>query len=105
MESFESIQNKLIRAISESSDREKIFSLWEFWNGKNSNLSVAEPHSFYNSEKPMTDEEVEEYFKEEEIILPDYVMKMIERGMDDVKNGRVIDSEEVEKYFEEWLKD
>ncbi|MNL90124.1 hypothetical protein D3C87_2209280 [compost metagenome] len=53
----------------------------------------------------MTDEEVEEYFKEEEIILPDYVMKMIERGMDDVKNGRVIDNEEVEKYFEEWLKD
>ena len=50
MESFESIQNKLIRAISESSDREKIISLWEFWNGKNSNLSVAEPHSFYNSE-------------------------------------------------------
>lgn len=105
MESFENIQNKLIRAIKESSDREKIFSLWEFWNGKNSNSSVAEPNSFYNSEKPMTDEEVEEYFKEEEVILPDYVMKMIERGMDDVKNGRVIDNEEVEKYFEEWLKD
>ena len=104
MESFESIQNKLIRAIRESSDREKIFSLWEFWNGKNSNLSVAEPHSFYNSEKPMTDEEVEEYFKEEEIILPDYVMKMIERGMDDVKNGRVYTEEEMDKMDEEWLK-
>lgn len=104
MESFESIQNKLIRAISESSDREKIFSLWEFWNGKNSNLSVAEPHSFYNSEKPMTDEEVEEYFKEEEIILPDYVMKMIERGMDDIKNGRVYTEEEMDKMDEEWLK-
>jgi hypothetical protein len=104
MESFESIQNKLIRAIRESSDREKIFSLWEFWNGKNSNLSVAEPNSFYNSEKPMTDEEVEEYFKEEEIILPDYVMKMIERGMDDVKNGRVYTEEEMDKMDEEWLK-
>lgn len=104
MESFESIQNKLIRAISESSDREKIFSLWEFWNGKNSNLSVAEPNSFYNSEKPMTDEEVEEYFKEEEIILPDYVMKMIERGMDDIKNGRVYTEEEMDKMDEEWLK-
>ncbi|WP_175622075.1 hypothetical protein [Chryseobacterium schmidteae] len=104
MESFESIQNKLIRAISESSDREKIFSLWKFWNGKNSNLSVAEPNSFYNSEKPMTDEEVEEYFKEEEIILPDYVMKMIERGMDDVKNGRVYTEEEMDKMDEEWLK-
>lgn len=104
MESFESIQNKLIRAISESSDREKIFSLWEFWNGKNSNLSVAEPNSFYNSEKPMTDEEVEEYFMEEEIILPDYVMKMIERGMDDVKNGRVYTEEEMDKMDEEWLK-
>lgn len=105
MESFESIQNKLLRAISESSDRENILSLWEFWNSKNTDFSVAEPTSFYNSEKPMTDEEVEEYFKEEEIILPDYVMKMIERGMDDVKNGRVVDNEEVEKYFEEWLKD
>ncbi|VXB18205.1 MULTISPECIES: hypothetical protein [Chryseobacterium] len=104
MESFESIQNKLIRAISESSDREKIFSLWEFWNGKNSNLSVAEPNSFYNSEKPMTDEEVEEYFKEEEIVLPDYVMRMIERGMDDVKNGRVYTEEEMDKMDEEWLK-
>jgi hypothetical protein len=104
MESFESIQNKLIRAIRESSDREKIFSLWEFWNGKNSNLSVAEPNSFYNSEKPMTDEEVEEYFKEEEIVLPDYVMKMIERGMDDVKNGRVYTEEEMDKMDEEWLK-
>lgn len=104
MESFESIQNKLIRAISESSDREKIFSLWEFWNGKNSNLSVAEPNSFYNSEKPMTDEEVEEYFKEEEIVLPDYVMKMIEHGMDDVKNGRVYTEEEMDKMDEEWLK-
>lgn len=104
MESFESIQNKLIRAISESSDREKIFSLWEFWNGKNSNLSVAEPNSFYNSEKPMTDEEVEEYFKEEEVVLPDYVMKMIERGMDDVKNGRVYTEEEMDKMDEEWLK-
>ncbi|MCD1116780.1 hypothetical protein [Chryseobacterium turcicum] len=105
MESFESIQNKLLRVISESSDREKIFRLWRFWNDEDSNLSVSEPNAFYQSEKPMKDEEVEEYFKEEEIILPDYVMKMIEHGMDDVKNGRVIDNEEVEKYFEEWLKD
>ena len=52
----------------------------------------------------MTDEEVEEYFKEEEIILPDYVMKMIERGMDDVKNGRVYTEEEMDKMDEEWLK-
>lgn len=105
MESFETIHYKLLRAISESTDREKILSLWEFWNSKNPDFSVAEPTSFYNSEKPMTDKEVEEYFKEEEIVLPDYIMKMIERGMDDVKNGRVVDNEEVEKYFEEWLKD
>ncbi|MBO6184082.1 MAG: hypothetical protein J6O88_05220 [Chryseobacterium sp.] len=104
MESFENIQNKLIRAIKESSDREKIFRLWEFWNGKNSNSSVAEPNSFYNSERPMTDEEVEKYFKEEEIVLPDHVMKMIELGMDDVKNGRVYTEEEMDKMDEEWLK-
>lgn len=65
--------------------------------------SVSEPQSLYESEKPVTEEEVEDYFLEEEIILPPAVLKMIEGGMDDVKNGRVIGNDEVEKYFEERL--
>jgi len=104
MESFETIQNKLLRAISESSDREKIVRLWKFWNDENSDFSVSEPVSFYDSERPMTDEQVDEYFKEEVVIVPDHLMKLIERGMDDVKNGRVYTEEEMDKMDEEWLK-
>lgn len=104
MESFETIQQKLLRAITESSDREKIVRLWKFWNGENSDFSVSEPASFYDSERPMTDEEVDEYFKEDEVILPDHFMKMIVKGMDDVKNGRVYTEEEMDKMDEEWLK-
>ncbi|MFY1046647.1 hypothetical protein [Chryseobacterium sp. GP-SGM7] len=105
MESFESIQNKLIRAITESSDREKIFSLWKFWNDENSDFSVSEPASFYNSEKPMTDEEVEEYFKEEKIILPPEIMEIIKISEQEISQGKYHTNEEVEKYFDEWLKD
>lgn len=72
-------------------------------NSDNTN-SVSEPQSIYESEKPMTEEEVEEYFREEEIVLPDFVLKMIEMGMDDVKNGRIYTEEEMEKMDEEWLK-
>ncbi|MBD8081163.1 hypothetical protein [Chryseobacterium caseinilyticum] len=104
MESFETIQNKLLRAISESADREKIVRLWKFWNDENSDFSVSEPVSFYDSERPMTDEEVDEYFKEEVVVLPANLMKMIERGMDDVKNGKVYTEEEIDKMDEEWLK-
>ena len=104
MENFEDLKNKLVQAINESSDQNLISKLWKLMNLENSN-SVFEPQSIYESEKPMTEEEVEDYFREEEIILPPAVLKMIERGMDDVKNGRVIDNDEVEKYFEEWLKD
>lgn len=104
MENFEFLKSKLIRTISESSDRNLILKLWEFITAENV-TSVAEPLSIYESEKPMTEEEVEEYFREEEIVLPEVVLKMIEKGLDDVKNGRVIDNEEVEKYFEEWLED
>ena len=104
MENFENIKNKLVRAINESSDRSLIFKLWEVLNSTDDNL-ISEPESFYESERPMTEEEVEEYFREEKIVLPPAVLKMIELGMDDVKNGRVHSNEEVEKYFEEWLKD
>lgn len=104
MENFEFLKSKLIRRISESSDRNLILKLWELMTGENV-TSVSEPQSIYESEKPMTEEEVEEYFREEEIVLPEAVLKMIEKGLDDVKKGRVIDNEEVEKYFEEWLED
>jgi len=105
MENFESLKNKLVRAINESSDRSLIFKLWEVMQSEENSSSVSEPQSMYESERPMTEEEVEEYFREEEITLPPAVLKMIELGMEDVKNGRVHSSEEVEKYFEEWLKD
>ncbi|MDQ0475644.1 hypothetical protein [Chryseobacterium sp. MDT2-18] len=104
MENFEFLKSKLIRTISESSDRNLILKLWELITAENV-TSVTETQSIYESEKPMTEEEVEEYFREEEIVLPEAVLKMIEKGLDDVKNGRVIDNEEVEKYFEEWLED
>ena len=42
--------------------------------------------------------------EEEKTTLPDYVMKMIELGMDDMKNGRVYSEEEMDKMDEEWLK-
>ena len=104
MENLEFLKNKLIRAINESSDRDLIFKLWEMFHSDEKNI-VSEPQSVYENDRPMTEEEVEEYFKEEEIKLHPAYMKMIERGMEDVRNGRVIDNDEVEKYFEEWLKD
>ena len=52
----------------------------------------------------MTEEEVDKYFQEEKVVLPDYVLKMIEQGMDDVKNGRVYTEEEMDKMDEKWLK-
>ena len=66
---------------------------------------VADPHSIYETEKPMTDEEVEEYFKEETVELTPFQMKMVLQGLEDVKHGRVHDNDEIEKYFEEWLED
>ncbi|MBF8456651.1 hypothetical protein IV494_05590 [Kaistella sp. G5-32] len=102
MENFEDLKNKLVQAINESSDKNLISKLWKLVNMENSN-SVFEPQSIYESEKPMTEEEVEDYFREEEIILPPAVLKMIERGMDDVKNGRVYTEDEMDKMDEEWL--
>ncbi len=107
MENFENIKKNLIKLIQESADQDLILKLWNLI--KTTELAVvSEPQSLYESEKPMTEEEeeeVEEYFHEEEKKLPDAVLRMIERGLDDVKDGRVIDNEEVEKYFEEWLED
>lgn len=104
MENINEIKIKLIQKICESENFYLLSSILK--NLENQPIgNVSEQDAIYKSEKPMTDEEVEEYFKEDEVILPDYVMKMIERGREDVKNGRVVDNEEVEKYFEEWLKD
>lgn len=105
MENFENIKKNLIKLIQESANQDLILKLWNLI--KTTELAVvSEPQSLYESEKPMTEEEeVEEYFHEEEKKLPDAVLRMIERGLDDVKDGRVIDNEEVEKYFEEWLED
>ena len=43
------------------------------------------------------------YFKEDEIKLHPVYMKMIERGMEDVRNGHVLTEEEMDKMDEEWL--
>ena len=105
MESFETIQNKLLRAITESADREKIVRLWKFWNDENSDFSVSEPVSFYDSERPMTDEEVDEYFKEEVVVLPPEILEIIKISEKEIDEGKVYTNEEVEQYFDEWLKD
>lgn len=105
MENFESLKNKLTRAINESTDRNLLMKLWEFLQENKEINMVSEPESVYDSEQPMTEQEVEEYFKEETIELHPVYLKMIERGLDDIKNGRVHDNEDVEKEFDEWLKD
>lgn len=105
MESFETIQNKLLRAISESADREKIVRLWKFWNDETTDFSVSEPVSFYDSERPMTDEEVDEYFKEEVVVLPPEILEIIKISEKEIAAGKVYTNEEVEQHFDEWLKD
>lgn len=103
MENINELKIKLIQKICESENYYLLSSFLKNFENKPNNI-VAEPQSVYESEKPMTEEEVEEYFKEEKVILPDFVMKMIERGMEDVKNGRVYTEEEMDKMDEEWLK-
>jgi len=104
MENINEIKIKLIQKICESENFYLLSSILKNLENHTTG-NVSEQDAIYKSERPMTHEEVEEYFKEDEVILPDYVMKMIERGREDVKNGRVVDNEEVEKYFEQWLKD
>ena len=103
MENINVIKIKLIQKICESQNYYLLSSLLKNFESKSTNI-VAEPESIYESERPMTEEEVDEYFKEEKVILPDYVLKMIEQGMDDVKNGRVYTEEEMDKMDEKWLK-
>ena len=103
MENINDIKIKLIQKICESQNYYLLSSLLKNFESKSTNI-VAEPESIYESEKPMTEEEVYEYFKEEKVVLPDYVLKMIEQGMDDVKNGSIYTEEEMDKMDEEWLK-
>lgn len=103
MENINDIKIKLIQKICESHNLYLLSSLLKNFESNSTNI-VAEPESIYESERAMTEEEVDEYFKEEKVILPDYVLKMIEQGMDDVKNGRVYTEEEMDKMDEEWLK-
>ena len=103
MENINDIKIKLIQKICESQNYYLLSSLLKNFESKSTSI-VAEPESIYESERPMTEEEVDEYFKEEKVILPDYVLKMIEQGMDDVKNGRVYTEEEMDKMDEKWLK-
>lgn len=103
MENINDIKIKLIQKICESQNYYLLSSLLKNFENKSANI-VAEPESVYESERPMTEEEVDEYFKEEVVVLPDYVLEMVEQGMDDVKNGRVYTEEEMDKMDDEWLK-
>jgi len=42
--------------------------------------------------------------KDEVFIIPDYMKKGIEQGIQDIKNGDYITQEEFEKRYEKWLK-
>ncbi len=104
MENLDDIKLKLIQRVCESDNLHLLSAFLKNIENKSVN-SVSEPDSTYRNEEPMTDGEVEEYFREEEMVLPPAVLEMIQQGIDDVKNGRVHSNEDVEKYFEEWLKD
>ena len=102
MKNIDDIKIELIQKISESENYDLLNSFLKNFKDINQNI-VSEPQSIYESEKPMTEEEVDEYFRDESTILSPQNMKMIERGMDDMKNGRVYTEEEMDKMDEEWL--
>lgn len=104
MENINDIKIKLIQKICESQNYYLLSSLLKNFESKPHNI-VAEPESIYESEKPMTEEEVDEYFKEEEIELPSEILEIIKLSEDQIKNGQTFTNEEVNEYFEEWLKD
>ena len=102
MENLNDIKIKLIQKICESQDYYLLSSLLKTFENKPVN-TVKEPESIYESERPMTEEEVDEYFKEEVVVLPPAVMEMIKMAEDDIKNGRFYTEEEMDKMDEEWL--
>lgn len=104
MGNLENLKFKLIRAIHESTDKDFIFNLWNIvQNNKNTDI-VREPSAIYGKEKPMTEEEVEEYFKEEKVVLPPEILEILKLSEEDIKGGRTYNNEEVQEYFDEWLK-
>ncbi|MBW8361692.1 MAG: hypothetical protein K0M56_05835 [Kaistella sp.] len=105
MENFEGLKNKLIQAIQESSDRNLILHLWELMKTQQNSSAVLDPQTRYDSERPMTDQEVDEYFAEEKLVLPSEILEILKLSEEQIKNGQVYTGEEVEKHFEEWLKD
>ena len=102
MENINDIKIGLIQKISESENFYLLSSLLKNFENKSEDF-VAESPSIYESEKPMTEEEVEEYFKEEKIVLPPAIMEMIKMAEDDIKNGRFYTEEEMDKMDEEWM--
>jgi hypothetical protein len=102
MDNINEIKIKLIQKICESQNYYFLSSLLKNFEDKPNNI-VAEPESIYESEKPMTEEEVDEYFKDEKIVLPPAIMEMIKMAEDDIKNGRFYTEEEIDKMDEEWL--
>lgn len=67
--------------------------------------AVYESEATYDSEQPMTDEEVEEYFKEEKMELPSGILEILKISEKQIESGQYYSNDEAEKYFEEWLKD
>ena len=103
MDNLNDLKIKLIQKVCKS---ENFYLLSSFLkNLENQSINIVnEPNLLYKNENPMTDEEVEQYFKEEEFVLSPAMKKMIESGIDDVKNGKIYTEEEIDKMDEEWLK-
>lgn len=104
MKNINDIKIKLIQKICESENYDLLISFLKNFENKPQNI-IAEPNSIYESEKPMTEEEVEEYFWEEKVNLPHEILEILKLSENQLKDGKVYDNEEVKLYFEEWLKD
>lgn len=102
MENTDNLKIELIQKICESQNNYLLSSLLKNFEDKSQKI-VAEPESIYESERPMTEYEVDEYFKEEVVVLPPAVMEMKKMAEDDIKNGRFYTEEEIDKMDEKWL--
>ena len=96
---MENLKLKLIESIIKTNDL-KILNqikeiLFAYRQSENKNI-VAETESIYESEKPMT---------EEDITLPNEILEILKICQKQVENGEYYTNEEVEKYFDEWLED
>ncbi|MGC4129126.1 MAG: hypothetical protein QM564_06080 [Bergeyella sp.] len=105
---MEDLKLKLIESIIKTNDLTVLNQikniLFRYSSAENRNV-VAEEQAVYQTEKPMTDEEVEEYFREEEIELPAEILEILKFSQKQVENGEYYTQEEMQNYFEEWLKD